>query len=208
MAVKSPSWGEKMKDDNKQREGSFTTAERRSLFLEMAGRPDGATASEVYRRAVQLGDTATEEAYFNLARRLVHRGIISSTSTDRGNRYRAKANTDQNWVEEDDLSALVDPDYPLVALTIWREARRQISEVPEWLWVELRERLRGQGARELFFRAIKSYCDDFNLQIRNLFDVEANRTPELSKLRQEAENSRQLLLRLAKYGLGVSKEAL
>lgn len=185
-----------------------TTSERQALFLELAGRPEGTSAPEVYRRAVELGDTVTVEAYCNLARRLVHRGLLTPAQSDRGSRYKLGAYTESQWLEEEELSALIDPEYPLLAISIGSESLRQINEVPEELWVELRERLRGQPAREVFRQAIVSYCDDFHAQIADLLELESNSTLELARRRQEAENSRLLLLRLTKYGLGLSTEAV
>jgi hypothetical protein len=186
----------------------FTSSTRKTLFLELASSTNGTIPSEVHRRAKQLGDTVTEEAYYNLARRLVHRGLLVSTETEAGTRYKQGAKADGRWLEEDDLSALVDPDYPLLALTVWDESRRLINDVPESLWSELRERLKGESARDLFHRAIVSYCDDFRAQIADLDEIGRNPTPELAALRREAENSRQLLLRFVKYGLGISDEAV
>jgi hypothetical protein len=97
-------------------------------------------------------------------------------------------------LEEDDLSALVDPDYPLLAPTVGDESRRSINDVPESLWSELRERLKGEFGRDLFYRAIVSYCDDFQAQIGTLEELGRNPTPEFASLRREAENSRQLCL--------------
>lgn len=197
-----------MNEENPAQPKVFATNERKALFLELAGRPEGTSTSEVYRRAVDLGDTVTQEAYYNLARRLVHRGLLTAIPSDRGTRYKLGAYSDAKWLEEDELSALIDPEYPLPAISIWRESRRQINEIPEELWVEFRERLRGQPARDLFRQAILSYCDDFHAQIATLVELERDPTPELTRLRQEAENSRQLLMRLTKYGLGLSREAV
>jgi hypothetical protein len=61
----------------------FTSGTRKTLFLELAASADGTTPLEVHRRAKELDDTVTEEAYYNLARRLVHRGLLVSTSIDR-----------------------------------------------------------------------------------------------------------------------------
>jgi hypothetical protein len=197
-----------MKESNDQPPKNFTTAERRALFLELAGQGEGASTLEVYSRALELGDTVTEEAYYNLARRLVHPGLLSPVNSERGTKYKIGAYSEGNWLEEDDLSALVDQEYPLLALTVWKESRRQINDVPEEMWIELRERLRNQSARQLFHRAIISYADDFRAQIADLIALEENPTPEFSRLRQEAESSRQLLLRLTKFGLGLSTEAI
>lgn len=197
-----------MRGENEGELQVSNASERRTLFLKMAGRPEGVSASEVYRRAVELGDTVTEEAYYNLARRLAHRGLLVSTQAARGTQYKLGAYAESQWLEEDQLSALIDPEYPLLAITIWKEAQRQINEVPEKLWVELRERLRGQPARDLFYCAIVSYCEDFHAQIAYIVELENSLTPELAGLRQEAENSRLLLRGLVQYGLGLSREAI
>jgi len=149
-------------------------------------------------RIAELGEssTVTEEAYYNLARRLVHRGLLVPIRSDQGTRY--QLGSESLWLEEGQLSELIDPDYPLLAVTIWRESLRQINEVPEEVWKELRERLRGESARELFHQAIVSYCDDFHAQIADLVEFEETPTPALARLRQEAEDSRSLLLRLTK----------
>lgn len=195
-----------MDEGNERESRDFTANTRKSLFLELARRPEGAGTSEVYQRAIELGDKVTEEAYYNLARRLAHRGLLILTRSEQGTRYQLGA--EDQWLEEDQLSQLIDPDYPLLAITIWRESLRQINEVPEEVWRELRERLRGESARELFHQAIVSYCDDFHAQIVDLVEFERTPTPALARLRQEAEDSRSLLLRLTKYGLGLSREAV
>jgi hypothetical protein len=187
---------------------ALTSKDRRALFLEMADRPEGVSPLEVYNRAVDMGDTATEEAYYNLARRLLHRGLIASAPSGHGARYKLGAFSDSQWLEEDQLGSLVDPEYPLLAITIWRESQRQIHAIPEEVWIELRNRMSQQPARELFFQAIVSYSSDLHAQISDLAQMSDSPTPELPSLRQEAENSRLLMLGLAKYGLGLSKEAV
>lgn len=196
------------KDRDKREPKILSTAERKALLLELAGQPEGASVAEVYVRALELGDKVTEEAYYNIARRLVHRGLLTPNTSERGTRFTIGASAESAWIEEDDLNALIDPEYPLLAITIWKESRRQINEVPEELWIELRNRLRGQQAPELFKRAILSYCEDFHAQIATLVEIEKDPTPELPRLRREAENSRLLLFRLAKFGLGLSREAI
>src|SRR5437867_3647042 len=103
-------------------EDTLSSAKRKELFLQLAARPEGATVSEVYGRAVELGDTVTEEAYHNMARRLVHRGLLFRIDSDGGTRYKLGAPADKRWLEEEELAALVDPDYPLLAIAIWKEA--------------------------------------------------------------------------------------
>ncbi|MCI0703843.1 MAG: hypothetical protein L0241_22515 [Planctomycetia bacterium] len=197
-----------MSDTKTREQTSFSSAARKELFLEYARRDGGTTATEVHRAAQQQGDTVTEEAYYNIARRLVHRGLVTTEKVDGGTRYKANTAAQNQWLEEDDLSALVNPEYPLTAITIWKEAQRQINEVSEDAWVELRERLRNVPAPKLFHEAIVSYCDDFLAQVAALADPKNYDPKALANARQEAENSRRLLLQLTKYGLGLSSEAV
>lgn len=195
--------------DTTHEQTEFSSATRKDLFLECARKEEGTTTAEVHRIAQERGDTVTEEAYYNIARRLVHRGLLTAEKGGGVTRYKAGAPAQGQWLEEDDLSALVDPEYPLLAVTIWQESRRQINEVPESLWVELRERLRNQPAPDLFHRAIVSYCDDFLAQIAALSDPKSyEQQNERSAANQEAENTLRLLLQLTKYGLGLSREAV
>lgn len=203
----------------------ISSKDRRDLLLTLAARPEGVGINEVHQAALEKGDHASIEAYHNLARRLLHRGLLSKHDSESGTIYKAiTESADSEWLEEDQLAVLIDPDYPLLALTVWKESQRQLSDIPDSLWIELRERLRGVNARELFVNAIKSYCDDFYAQIGALIeetrihntdhiqhqspvDIQKH-TSELSKLKREAENSRLLLQRLVKYGLGLSAEAV
>lgn len=203
----------------------ISSTDRRELLLTMAARPEGVSINEVYQAARDKGDHASIEAYHNLARRLLHRGILSKHDSESGTVYKSVVpSSESEWLEEDQLASLIDPDYPLLALTIWKESQRQIGDIPDRLWIELRERLQGENAQKLFIGAIKSYCEDFHAQIGALVEeiklhdsdqiqqhsyeeVQAH-TNELSKLKREAENSRLLLQRLVKYGLGLSNEAV
>ena len=67
----------------------FTSRRRRDLFLQLAARETGATVAEVYERARELGDQATEEAYYNIARRLSHRTAIIQKGVDGGRALRS-----------------------------------------------------------------------------------------------------------------------
>ncbi len=203
----------------------ISSKDRRELLLSMADRPEGTSVNEVHQAALEKGDHASIEAYHNLARRLMHRGLLSKHDSKTGVVYKTVVtSSDSEWLEEDQLATLIDPEYPLLALTVWKESQRQLGDIPESLWIELRERLKGENAQELFIGAIKSYCDDFRAQIANLteeMDLHNNdysrnhsaaevqsHTNELSNLKREADNSRILLQRLVKYGLGISKEAV
>lgn len=202
-----------------------SSKDRRELLLSMADRPEGTSVNEVHQAALEKGDHASIEAYHNLARRLMHRGLLSKHDSATGAVYKTvTTSSDSEWLEEDQLATLIDPDYPLLALTVWKESQRQLGDIPESLWIELRERLKGENSQDLFIKAIESYCDDFKAQVASLAeethlhnnDYSHNNTEtelqshtnELSNLKREAENSRLLLQRLAKYGLGLSKEAI
>lgn len=188
----------------------FATRQREALFLDMAAAPEGAAVLEVYRRAKELGDIATEEAYYNLARRLVHRGLLVQDDSTRPVRYKRGAPVDEQWLDEEQLAAIVDQDYPLIAVTIWKESRRHLYDIPDSAWVELRERLKGEPARELFRRAILSYCEDLLDQLRWLVELQRldPDNPELSRERQVAEDRLRQLRMLTKFGLGLSEEAV
>jgi hypothetical protein len=186
----------------------FSANRRTSLFLEMASGPEGTTVADVYRRASALGDDVTQEAYYNLARRLAHRGLLKTQATDGATRYSIGADADNRWLEEEDLVAMIDPEYPLLALPIWAESRRQVDEIAEDTWAELRERLKSESAPSLFFDAIVSYCDDFHAQIAELVRTKNNPSPDLPRLKQQADGGRRLLERMAKFGLGLSEEAV
>ena len=187
---------------------SFNSQERKSLFLQMASKSGGVTPADVYQAAVGQGDRATEEAYYNIARRLLHRGVLLASEKQGSTYYTVGVSAESEWLEEDDLSALIDPDYPLLALTIWKESTRQVNEIADSVWIELRERLKNCPARSLFHQAIISYCDDLHAQVSDLINIQFETAAEASASRQEADNARQLLLQLTKFGLGLSTEAV
>jgi len=196
-----------MVEDNGQT--VFTSRERREFFLQMAAAPKGVTVAEVYERAKERGDIATQEAYYNIARRLAHRGLLVSKS-EQGEPAKFVVETQgaDQWLQEEELAEIIDVDYPLLGITVWREAINQINDIPEPIWGELRERLKGISARELFFDALVSYCDDFDAQISDLVGHQDKASLEYTRLYKEAEASLKLLIRLTKYGLGLSEEAI
>src|ERR1700687_1822709 len=189
----------------------FDRKTREALFLEMAGQPDGVTARTVYEKARERGDQATEEAYYNLARRLEHRGLLVAARPDeRPKRYSIGQAVDAQWLEEEDLADLVSEEYPLLTLPIWREAQRQINEVPEELWVELRERLSQENAQDLFARAIESYCADLDAAfklLRHEIDLDSGQQ-SITRRKEELRNGLQLLRALVRDCLGISEEAV
>lgn len=179
---------------------------RRNLFLELASCPEGTTVTEVYQVATSRGDSATVEAFHNIARRLAHSGVLAiEERPGEARRYINKKG--EAWLDERELSEIIDPDYPIAALAIWREAVQNVRDIPESVWVELRERLLAVDARALFHEAITSYCDDLSAQIGLL--AEANEHGlDFERGRKEAEQSLRLLTGLTKFGLGLSREAV
>ena len=190
---------------------SFDRKVREALFLELAAQPNGVTVRTVFERARERGDQATEEAYYNLARRLEHRGLlVPARGEERPKRYSVGQAVDAQWLEEEDLADLVSEEYPLLTLPIWREAQRQINEVPEELWVELRQRLLGENAQDLFARAIESYCNDLDAGFRlicNEINLDSGQQP-LARRKEELRNTLQLLRALVRDCLGISQEAI
>ncbi len=198
-----------MAEHSKKTHG-LTAKERQSLFLEFAGRTGGTTAQDVYEKALQLGDSATVEAFHNLGRRLAHRGILVPLKQDRQTFFSIGANIEEQWLDEEQLASIVDPDYPLIALTAYKESLRQLREIPESVWVEMRERLKAEPAQKLFTKAIMDYADNLRDEIED-YKLESERSEpstDLPKLRQQIENILMMLKGLTKYGLGLSYEAI
>jgi hypothetical protein len=189
----------------------FDRKRREGLFLELAGQTGGIAVRAVYETARERGDQATEEAYYNLARRLEHRGLIVVVRDDeRPKKYSIGQSVDAQWLEEEDLADLVSDEYPLLTLPIWREAQRQINEVPEELWIELRERLSSENAQDLFAQAVESYCADLDAAFKLLcheMNLDGGQQ-SVARQKEELRNTLQLLQMLVRYGLGISKEAV
>jgi len=188
----------------------FTTREREQLFLRLASRPEGVTAPDAHKEAESLGDKVTPEAYQNLARRLVHRGVLTADEEVRPVKYRAGQNIDGHWLEEEELAAWVSDEYPLLALPIWKESQRQLRDIPEEVWILLREKVRVEPAPDLFRKAIISYCDYLDALFREISENSALGADqhELSKQKGEARNCLLLVRGLVQYGLGLSIEAV
>lgn len=186
-----------------------TAKERQALFLELASGPEGVTAQQVYEEAKGRGDSVTIEAYHNLGRRLAHRGLLVPCATEgRQTVFKIGATVDGEWLDEEQLASIIDPEYPLIALTISREARRQLNSIPEGVWEELRARLAGVNAQQLFADQIRAYADDL-MSAFEQWDWHSSQTdPGRSRLKAEIEAGIILLKQVAKYGLGLSNEAI
>jgi hypothetical protein len=196
--------------DDHQQDAPLSPRVREELFVHLARKPDGVTAQEVFEVARKRGDYVTIEAYHNLGRRLTHRGVLAADRSDRQTRYKLGEHGEGQWLDEDQVAAIVHPDYPLVALTVMQESARQLNSVPEEAWVELRERLRSVSARGLFTDAIIGYCENLRDEFQNYAIVAEStpHTPDLPKLRQKIENDISILKGLCKFGLGLSQEAV
>ena len=195
---------------NEGASSALTAKERQALFVELASRPSGVTAQEAYEEGRGRGDQVTIEAYHNLGRRLAHRGLLASEKEDRHTRFRAGAKIDGQWLDEEQLASIVDSDYPLIALAVMKESVRQLHDIPEGVWIEARERLKNERARDLIFAAIKEYADNLRdeLQYYHLESQRPDAVSGLPKLRREIDSSISLLRQVAKQGLGLSDEAI
>jgi hypothetical protein len=191
-------------------ERPFTTREREDLFLSLASRAEGVSAPEAYQQAVAQGDKVTKEAYQNLARRLVHRGVLVAEDGSHPTKFKLGQSVDGLWLEEEELASMISDEYPILALPIWKESLRQIRQVPEEWWILLREKLKGEDARSIFEGAILSYCDDLSALIEIQAEAVVNgATPrEIAQKREEGRNQVLLLQGLIRFGLGISSEAV
>ncbi|HET9394219.1 MAG TPA: hypothetical protein VFO29_11955 [Candidatus Rubrimentiphilum sp.] len=178
--------------------------------MRLAASPNGTTAPDAFEQAVASGDRVTKEAYQNLARRLVHRGVLVADSTVHPIRYKIGQNVDGQWLEEEDLASMVNDEYPLLTIPVWRESMRQIQHVPEEWWAFLRSKLANENARDLFARAIISYCDDLAALIESQVDAIDNGADQKDLIRnaEEGRNAVLLLHGLVRFGLGLSTEAV
>lgn len=191
-------------------ERPFSTREREELFLRLASRAEGASAPEVYQEAAAQGDKVTKEAYQNLARRLTHRGVLVAEEGTHPTKFKVGQSVDGLWLEEEELASIISDEYPILALPIWKESMRQIRQVPEEWWILLRAKLKGEDARSLFERAIRSYCEDLSALVSLQVEAFASgSTPrEISQRKEEGRNQLLLLQGLVRFGLGISSEAV
>jgi hypothetical protein len=187
-----------------------TSKQREQLFIRLAKRKGGATAQDVFDEGCKLGDTVTIEAYHNLGRRLVHRGVLVADKSDRQTRYAISQNGEDQWLDEDQIAAIVNPDYPLIALAVVQESVRQLNSVPESAWIEVRERLKLVNAHQLFVDAILGYCQNLRDEVEN-YAIEQSASPQssdLPRLRQRIQNEITMIRGVVKFGLGLSTSAV
>jgi len=194
----------------REEQNDFTSKRREELFIRMAKRPEGVTTQELFDEGRKLGDTVTIEAYHNLGRRLVHRGVLLADKSERQTKYNLSEKGEEQWLDEDQIATIVNPDYPLIALAVVQESARQLNDVPESAWVEVRERLKSVSARELFVEGILGYCQNLRDEVENYATEEAAspKSNDLPRLRQKIQNEIALLKGVVKFGLGLSEEAV
>lgn len=191
-------------------EEAFTTHHRQSLFLEMAGQKGGVSADIVHDRAAELGDEATPEAYYNLARRMTHRGLLRKRKEGRKTVYTLGVGEDEQWLDESVLARLAPSEYPLIGLTVMRTVSQQLRDVPEPTWLEIQHLLSKTNAREAFFEATISYLDDFRIAICEYLREESSGTTPKSRMISKGTLERDftMLTQFLRFGLGLSREAV
>jgi hypothetical protein len=191
-------------------EDGFSSKRREELFISLSKQKNGATAQDVFEAGKSKGDGVTIEAYHNLGRRLVHRGILVSDKSDRQTRYTLSDRGEEQWLDDDQIATIVNPEYPLIALAVVEESVRQLNSVPESAWQEVRERLKHVKARNLFADAICGYCQNLKDEVENyvLEETRSSQPADLSRLRQKIQSELSMLKGLVKFGLGLSKQAV
>ncbi len=185
---------------------------KRQLFIELATRPEGATANDVHAAAIERGATDTIEAFHNLGRRLAHGGRLAIDDSGPRKVYHAKDDRDGAWIDEDYLQTIVDPEHPLESLVVLREASRQLRSVPAEAWRAAAEILRGQNARTAAVSAITAYASDLadNLEeLARLIGAKADSNPsEEARVKRRCEGLIDMLTAMCRDGLGLSRDAI
>jgi len=184
------------------------STDRKELVRAFAAREAGASIDDIYDAARANGDTSSKEAYYNIVRRLEEQGQITSNKEGRRTIYHL-SDLAGRWLDEDDIERIINPDYPLVALSILREAHRQVSEIPEAMLVQLRQALAEVNARAAFKSAIAHHCQRM---LSACEAIELARAGELdespAQLEKQVEEIYFLLRDVGRYALGLSREAL
>ena len=137
--------------------------------------------------------------------------MLAANEDVRPIKYKGGQNIDGHWLEEEELAAWVSDEYPLLALPIWKESQRQLRDIPEEVWVLLREKVSVESAPDLFQKAIISYCDYLDALLREISENSAlGADPrEISKQKAEARNWLALASRpWSSTGLAFSIEAV
>lgn len=191
---------------------SFSSKDRQRLFLELASSAKGVTVQDIYEEGRKLGDDVSIEAYHNIGRRLSHNALVKVDKLPGERRlyFALDLDKDATWVDEDDLRSIVDPDYPLEAVAVWRESLRQINHVSDGMWEEARARLMQADARQLFFETIVAEITNLKDEIESFAEEKkiAPNAPGLADQRKAIDDSIRLLTRWCKHGLGLSRQAV
>lgn len=185
---------------------------KRQLFVEMASRPEGATAQDVHAAAQAQGAADTVEAFHNLGRRLARSGRLVVDESGPRRLYFAKEDVSGAWIDEEYLQSMVDAERPIESLTVLREASRQLRTVPPEAWRAAAAVLQGVNARMAAIMAITEYADDLVDHLELLADIIANSadhsTAERERVKRRCEGRIEMLTAICRDGLGISRDAI
>ena len=187
-------------------DSDFSPKERQKLFIDMSGKEGGVTAEDVYNKAVQSGDTASLEAYYNMGRRLTHKGILCAEKKGRKTFYSQGMGAEGIWLTELEIRELVDPDLPLISLSTLELNSENIRNIRETTWVKIRDILSDINARILFINGIKSIADHVVIVANDRARKEDHRTTRDDE--RELEEHLGYLKTICKQGLGLSQDAV
>jgi hypothetical protein len=185
---------------------------KRQLFIEMASRPQGATAQDVHAAAVARGATDTVEAFHNLGRRLAHGGRLVVDESGQRKVYHAKDDRDGAWIDEDYLQSIVNAEQPMESLVVLREASRQLRTIPAEAWRAAAKVLTQVNAREAAVTAITAYAQNLSDHLEELARLIASRTDhdpaEEQRVKRRCEGLIEMLTAMCRDGLGLSRDAV
>lgn len=187
-------------------------AAKRQLFIELASRPEGATANDVHAAASAQGADDTIEAYHNLGRRLTRSGRLVIDDGGPRKVYHAKDDREGAWIDEDYLQSLADAERPLESLVVLREASRQMRTIPGEAWRAAAVIACDVNARDAAVAAITAYADDLadNLdELARMQAAKADHAPsEIERVKRRCEARIEMLTAMCRDGLGLSRDAI
>ncbi len=187
-------------------------AAKRQLFIELASRPECATANDVHAAASAQGGGETIEAYHNLGRRLARGCRLVIDESGPRKIYHAKDDSEGAWIDEDYLHSIVDAERPMESLVVLREASRQLRTIPTEAWRAAAAIIHDVNARDAALTAITAYADDLvdNLdELNRMLAAKVDHSPaEIDRIRRRCEGRIEMLIAMCRDGLGLSRDAL
>lgn len=187
-------------------------AAKRQLFVELASRPEGATANDVHAAASARGADDTIEAYHNLGRRLARAGRLAVDESGPRRIYHAKEDREGEWIDEDYLQSIVDAEHPMESLVVLREASRQMRTIPAEAWTAAAAVLSEINARDAAIAAITAYADDLVDTLEELGRILAEKPDhapvDVDRITRRCEGRIEMLTALCRDGLGLSRDAV